>query len=229
MTARPRLTAMEVRQPKYKFCPKCSKEKPIREFSLARANKDGHFPYCKQCVSMMRTGIRQVPDLPDEEWRPIRGFKTYFISNKGRVKHRLDAYRENIRIPAKAHNGYLRMVLSENNNRKTISVHREVAIAFIPNPHNYDTVNHIDFNISNNSIENLEWLNCSDNIKYSCKCGRHFKKPVLQMNESGEIIKEWASSYEVQLTLGFFSTLIARCCKGKAKSYKGYIWKYKTI
>jgi hypothetical protein len=58
-------------------------------------------------------------------------------------------------------------------NRKTASVHRMVAEAFIPNPDNLPEVNHIDCNRTNNCVDNLEWCTHTENIHYSIKMGNH--------------------------------------------------------
>ena len=52
--------------------------------------------------------------------------------------------------------GYKRVTLYINNYAKNFLVHRLVAEAFIPNPHNLPEVNHINENKLDNRIENLE-------------------------------------------------------------------------
>lgn len=63
--------------------------------------------------------------------------------------------------------GYMQVTVGIGNQRTKISVHRLVALAFIPNPDNLPEVNHKDFNRKNNSVYNLEWCTHLYNIKYS--------------------------------------------------------------
>ena len=59
--------------------------------------------------------------------------------------------------------GYERVVLTKNGIRKTYSVHKLVALAFIPNPENKKTINHKDGNKRNNNVSNLEWATEKEN------------------------------------------------------------------
>lgn len=58
---------------------------------------------------------------------------------------------------------YLIVDLYMNNKSKKVPIHRLVAEAFIPNPENKATVDHIDGNRKNNSIDNLRWATYSEN------------------------------------------------------------------
>jgi len=78
----------------------------------------------------------------------------YMISSDGR----LYSVRSNKYLkPNTDKYGYYTYTFSINSVRYTYKAHRLVATAFIPNPENKPTVNHIDCNKRNNTVENLEW------------------------------------------------------------------------
>lgn len=68
--------------------------------------------------------------------------------------------------------GYKRVLLiSHDNKRVHMLVHRAVASAFIPNPEDLPQVNHKDGNKSNNCVDNLEWCTSQDNNVHALKTG----------------------------------------------------------
>jgi len=60
------------------------------------------------------------------------------------------------------------------------------------------------------------------------KIGLNNSKPVEQYTKSGELIKIWNNAYEASQALGQHDgSSISLCCRGKRKSTKGYLWKFK--
>ena len=57
----------------------------------------------------------------------------------------------------KSRTGYLQVTLTVDKKQKHFSIHRLIAIHFIPNQENYPCVNHKDCDRLNNKIDNLEW------------------------------------------------------------------------
>lgn len=117
----------------------------------------------------------------EEVWKDIRGFEgAYVISNTGKVlsiprrgtKHRIPT----LRSLSLNHDGYVKVRLIYNGRDETCRVHRLVAEAFIPNPENKETVNHIDGNKQNNNVENLEWADRREQMLHAYK--NNLKLPV---------------------------------------------------
>jgi hypothetical protein len=131
-----------------------------------------------------------IDELPNELWRYIPNTNNrYLISNKGRLL--TTGYKGGktsaIMKPAKDSKGYLRTMILINNKFKTIKVHRIVAENWLENPLQKLQVNHIDFNRSNNCVENLEWVTPKENTMHSYNAGR-IKKPVCINYAKGEQI-----------------------------------------
>lgn len=100
-----------------------------------------------------------------EEWKPINLYpiapNMYIVSNTGKVVNTVTG---NICRANDNGHGYLYVSLRNINGAyKKYYIHRLVAISFIPNYYNLETVNHLaekDFNMS----YNLEWMSRSNNV-----------------------------------------------------------------
>ena len=55
---------------------------------------------------------------------------------------------------------------------------------------------------------------------------KKLSKKVLQFTLNGEFIREWPSIQECGRN-GFYGTAVCKCCQGKQKTHKGFVWKYK--
>lgn len=53
------------------------------------------------------------------------------------------------------------------------------------------------------------------------------QKPVIQIDISGNIVKEWASAVIAEREGGYSADWIGMCCKGKKERCKGYKWIFK--
>ena len=101
-----------------------------------------------------------------EEYRLIKGFKNYEVSNLGNVR-RIGSI-NNLK-PSKDKKGYLRVYLSIDCKQKTIRVHQLVAIAFLNHtPCGMSLlVDHKDENKLNNNYLNLQLINNRENVSKS--------------------------------------------------------------
>ena len=108
--------------------------------------------------------------MPHEIWRDVVGYEgLYNVSDFGRVKSFHNG-KIIIRKPAFS-NGYLKVSLCKDGSIRTHKIHTLVAKAFIPNPENKPSVNHIDGNKTNNCVENLEWSTQTENMQHASQIG----------------------------------------------------------
>lgn len=103
--------------------------------------------------------------------KDIEGFEgLYQISNIGRVYSiRNDKFLKPTVAGKSKDRLYVKLYREKV--QYTLILSRLVAKAFIPNPDNLATVNHIDGNTYNNRVENLEWLSNADNIRHAYRTG----------------------------------------------------------
>lgn len=93
-------------------------------------------------------------------WVKVKRNPNYSINEKGEVRNDATGY---IKKPTENKaNGYLMLDLYVDNKRTKVPLHRLVAEAFIPNPDNKPTVDHIDGDRKNNATSNLRWATYSE-------------------------------------------------------------------
>lgn len=187
-------------------------------------------------------------EFVEEVWRDVFGYEgLYQVSSKGRVMSlsrailtKGGAYRitdNKVLSASVGENGYKKVVLSNNNVKKTFLIHRLVAKAFIPNPNKYSLVNHIDENKENNECKNLEWCNYS----YNATHGNAMKKMInSRLNNGGNRAPKHVVGTSIDgegedikvlklndvKNYGFHPSAVSLCCNGKRVSHKGYYWEF---
>lgn len=181
-----------------------------------------------------------------EEWNPIIGFEElYEISNLGRVKSlwkwQWNNSKKRIMKLFRLDKIYSLINLHKNWFKKTKTVHRLVALHFIPNPLNLPCVLHKDETLIDwrlyNWADNLFWGTLKDNSQDMSKKGRQWlqwkfwkenplSKPVNQYTKKWIFIQNWDSATDIQRELWISNSHIWSCCKGKLKSSWWFLWRY---
>lgn len=139
----------------------------------------------------------------------IKNYEQYEVTEDGKV---INTKTGRVLKPDILWDGYERITLSKEGQIVRFRVHRLVAEAFIPNlDPSKDQVNHKDGNRRNNSVENLEWVSCRENIN-------HGKKSIGESHYCAkldtETVKEICKLIELGLTRGRILNrfpLVSRC------------------
>lgn len=177
-----------------------------------------------------------------EEWRDIKGYPGYQISNYGRVRSFTNnrhgfTDRPHILKTDINSNGYERVFLGSNNR---FFVHVLVAEAFIPNPNDYPIVMHMDDDRLNNHVDNLEWGTQSINIRDAIQRGRFVsniaiaKEAALQKQRrriiaralDGVKIREYPSLCDAARDLRLNEGNISNVLHGRQKKTGEYTFEY---
>ena len=117
-----------------------------------------------------------------EIWKTIKGYEgIYQVSNLARVRSidRAIKYSNGYSRVQKGitlkqhitHKGYLAVYLCDRQQNFHTSVHRLIALAFIPNPDSKTQVNHINGIKSDNRLVNLEWSTAKENMRHAFDTG----------------------------------------------------------
>ena len=199
--------------------------------------------------------------MMEEIWKDIKGFEgRYQVSNLGRVRsldfvqigrnqfgYSYEVIRKGrVLKPKISVWGYNRVSLSINRKISYRSIHRLVAMAFIPNPDNLPEVNHKDENKLNNVVcfnpdgsidtehTNLEWCTGLYNLRYGTRVERMQKlvneprmRSVNQYDFKGNLLHTYKSIAEAGEQTGIGTRTIASIChKIGSHSSHGYIFRF---
>lgn len=168
----------------------------------------------------------------NEEWKLIEGTSKYYVSNFGNVKCNDYRHTGNEHLLTPNNNRYGKILIYYNDGRKSKSVHRLVAEAFIPNPDNLPCINHKDENKSNNHIDNLEWCTVKYNNNYGTARQRanESNKESITITKDG-VNKQFDSKTECAIFLNVGLSRVSSLIKGyhKDKKRKNGIHKVNNI
>ena len=121
-----------------------------------------------------------------EKWVEIKKLNNlYSVSNLGRVKNNNTGRILKPRLHKKT--GYMRITITYKKNMYYFELHRLVLSCFneIDDIKNME-VNHINWDITDNKLENLEWVSKFDNLSkkiINTKSYKYFKKLIIKYGD----------------------------------------------
>lgn len=193
-----------------------------------------------------------------EIWKDVKDYEgKYQVSNLGRVKtikkwagnKHCSKYMvcNKILKPVKDNSGYYCVSLWKKSKCKTHRIHVKVAESFIPNPHNYPIVNHINGIKSDNSVDNLEWCTYKHNSREAIRLGfsnpsKYLKrwngkygkehnrsKAVYQIDKNtNEVLNFFYSIREASKETGISVSSIGSCCNHRVCYKNNTNWTVRT-
>lgn len=179
-----------------KICLNCGKEFIVKKGYISKMKRN---IYCSAKCYLELLDKKKSKYIPDRIlFYDLKKFCKYEISKCGLVRNKQTYH---IRKPGITRKGYLQIRIE----KRTVKIHRLVALNFLPNPFGLSEVNHKDGNKLNNKIENLEWVSSGDNQRHSYKLG--LREPVRKRNiEIGfkieDLLKEQKSMSLIARELG---------------------------
>ena len=140
-----------------------------------------------------------------EEYKIIKGYENYSVSNFGNVKNNKT---DRILKPKIDKDGYKRLQLYKDGKPKDFMVHRLVCNAFLENTDNKPLVDHIDCNRQNNNVINLRWCTNSENQRNKNKTQRNTS--TVKGVSFHKQINKWQTQIMIDgihIHLGYYNTL----------------------
>jgi hypothetical protein len=174
-----------------------------------------------------------------EIWKDVVGFEGLYIVNCHGEIRSVDHYvkcntgtrlvRGKTLKPCDRGNGYPFVTMGKDGKQYNMSIHRVIAIAFLPNPDRLPEVNHKDTDPSNYDLSNLEWCDRTYNNNYANRAYKvaQMKKKEIEQIKNGVVVKVWNSLSAIGRECGISTGNISECCNGRRNTAGGYMWKFK--
>lgn len=183
-----------------------------------------------------------------EIWKDIIGYEgLYQVAYSGKIRsldrlvlntvNKKRAYKGIILLPTINKGGYYTVALSKVGIIKRVSIHRVVAIHFLPNPLNLPEVNHKLGIKSLNSADDVEWCSEAYNKQHAISMGLNDnllkyieskKIRVIQQDLQCNNIQEFESITKASNILNINRGAIYNCCIGKQLTANNYKFIFKV-
>lgn len=182
-------------------------------------------PYALLEIAEHQLVNEYIHDLDHPVWKPVsyNGITTvYDISNTGDVRNRTTGLILKQKVNK---DGYMMFNLCPGDGSKvTITIHKLVATAFIPNPENKPVVNHKNGKKDFNWYKNLEWATYQENTQHAMKTGLAPKDGTDNPNNKYDediihtvckLLEDGHTSTKISKMLGISVTLPENIKRGK--------------
>jgi hypothetical protein len=157
----------------------------------------------------------------------MRKYPDYEISTNGEIWSRK---KQHLFQPSETMDYLHVKLVNANKKTKAISIHRQVAKHFIPNPNNYPNVNHKNGNKHDNRAENLEWVTSRQNRIHAIEvlgAPINGKRKVSYFDiKTKEKLGEFESLSDAAKKFNISYTMISRAASGVRKTAAGFNWEY---
>jgi len=156
---------------------------------------------------------KEKPSDPDEVWKKTTISSKYEISSYGRVRN---SSRGNVLRQRTKHGGYKTVFFQD----KSHYVHRLMALSFIGNPDEGQTVDHINRKPSDNNITNIRWSTKQEQRVLCVSVETGEIKEFISLSQAAESMTS-NSSFALNTIRGNISTFV-----DKDEEYLGRKWYY---